>query len=446
MKRLLLALFVLAAYSSLHAQMTVTTDRFDFGSPYRYAFSIPMEYSYDQSPKLTIYDEQTRQLKIYDENLNLDKTVDLSMNRTFDYQLSYIKMTRTIKDVILSGVEEKSLNQTYDQFIHLEMMMDPNVTKESCPIVVQNGDSIIQFSSTYGNPELRYFAYDYYGTKYPYYTFKIKNGIVYSCRMKYDVVYTDWTLGETETKDYHKDLDLIRLCNINLNNDVGSRPEYYFYVSQTLFNDDAAYEYIIPKYTLAKKGNTSGTPTEATTSPSYESEDIELEKDSLITDKSSLALSGFQIISSEGNVVKDIDFDDGFTGRIDPDECHILTIGSNMYLVFDGDNANNESSSIFYKFDKNTTDIKTAKIMSGTMTIRHTAGNHSSTININLSDGNENGSDIDIISANGSLMKKITMPTRQKTARVLFSGPAGVYCVSRVQKGSVRETKKIILK
>ncbi len=50
------------------------------------------------------------------------------------------------------------------------------------------------------------------------------------------------------------------------------------------------------------------------------------------------------------------------------------------------------------------------------------------------------------MSATGAKVKAINVPAGQTRAQVSVSGPTGVYCVSRLQKGKVSETKKIVVK
>ena len=95
------------------------------------------------------------------------------------------------------------------------------------------------------------------------------------------------------------------MCNINLNQGDGE-DERYFELSQTLFNKDAAYEYIMPKYKL---GTSTGVPNgtlpenygEVITSRSY-----------IISEPNEVVLEGFQIVSESGDIVSDITFGDGF--------------------------------------------------------------------------------------------------------------------------------------
>ena len=68
------------------------------------------------------------------------------------------------------------------------------------------------------------------------------------------------------------------------------------------------------------------------------------------------------------------------------------------------------------------------------------------TIDINLKDDNNAGSEIAIISTNGTQVKRISMPANRTTSQININAPAGLYCVSRMQKGKVVETKKIVIK
>ena len=80
------------------------------------------------------------------------------------------------------------------------------------------------------------------------------------------------------------------------------------------------------------------------------------------------------------------------------------------------------------------------------MSISPTIASGSSTINVTFDDGNEKGSDIVLVSANGSAIKTYHVPAGQTSTKIQTNTSAGVYCVSRMQKNKAAETKKIIIK
>lgn len=65
---------------------------------------------------------------------------------------------------------------------------------------------------------------------------------------------------------------------------------------------------------------------------------------------------------------------------------------------------------------------------------------------ISLKDDNKDGSDITVVSANGIQVDRVSIPANQTSSQFSVKASAGVYCVNRIRKGKVVETKKIVIK
>lgn len=314
-------------------------------------------------------------------------------------------------------------------------------------MILENGDSLITTGyDSYFNqdPTQNFFFYNQFGRKYPINYWIFSKGKAYHYRANYEIEYTDWHPVGTHISIEHKEIECIKLFNINLNN-KDTRSNNYFTVSQTLFNNDADYEYIIPKYKLSSKGISDFYDFNNLTFVEPSKQKIDTIKSTLITKESKSVLAGFKIVSANGTVVKDLDFNADFEGYIDTRSAYVITIGRNIYLAFDGE-VNGVSSTVFYKINRTTTEIKQVKMETAAMTLSPVVAERNATIDINLKDDNNAGSEIAIISTNGTQVKRISMPANQTTSQININAPAGLYCVSRMQKGKVVETKKIVIK
>ena len=444
MRKLLLSLYLLAFATVSEAQMVVTS-RMELGSPYDYALSIPKEFSYDGKPLITMYDNSDKKnLLIYDENLNLIKQVDMTKSFSFDYSLTYQDEVRHVNNVKEINKTQTSLDMSFAEWKSMQSKIDPGFTTSALNIQVQeDGDSVITYKSNYTSLKNLYFAYSTFGVKYPKLYWLAIKGNMYECETNYEVEYSDWQVTNTYTQNKQEKLDRIRLCNINLNFGDG-RANYYFIASQTLFNNDENFEYIIPKYKLSKNRNVGGFLSDSDTD---EEESIDTLKTTCISEQSDLCLSGFQIVSSEGNVINNIDFDSGEgVSILDLDCAFVITIGSSTYLAFDGYDSNDKQATLFYKINRTTSDVKKVKIALNSMLVSSTAEEHNAIVNINFTDENNGGSNIVVTSTNGVNVKKVTVPSNQKSVQFNFAGNAGVYCISRVQKGKISEVKKVLIK
>ena len=425
------------------------TGRFDFGYDRDAALSIPKEFSYDEKPYLMMYDGNDKNtIQIYDDNLEVVKRITMKESLPFNYQLTYQDQSREV--VAVNEVEKGEFCRydSYDEFLEREKNVDPKFD-ESRFITEDLGDGTKKIKVDYSRfdgyttNEQMYYNYSYFGLKYPklYFIDTGKNFIGY--KASYTVQYSDWKDAGTRVVDFTEDQKRIRLLNINLNNGDG-RTTSYFEVSQTLFNNDPSYEYIMPKYKLSKNSNITGS--NISIGSEYDKEKIITTNSEVISEEKEIALAGFQILSENGTIISDITFDSGFEGSLYFNPAFVITIGDNVYLAFDG-YCNNTSSTIFYKIDKgNTNKIQKVKIAPSSMRISPTVAKSGSTINVTFNDANEKGSDIVVVSASGAAMGSFHVPAGQTSAQIKANTSAGMYCVSRLQKDKVKETKKIIVK
>ncbi len=446
MKRIIFLLTTCACMLSTHAQMTVIS-HFSFGNRDN-VITIPQEFSYDNSPKLTMYNfnPDSKNVLIYDENLSLIKTINLERKMTFDYQLSYNDEKREIKAVKETSkylIEHSGIN-SYQDFISEGKLYDLNFENRLTTVILENGDSLVTVYDRSFNQDstINFFFYNQFGRKYPTNYWIFSKGKAYHYRANYEIEYTDWHPAGTHISNEHKEMEYIKLLNINLNN-CDAHSKNYFIVSQTLFNNDAEYEYIVPKYKLSSKGISDSYDQISDNDPSRQV--IDTIKSTLITKDSEIVLAGFKIVSVNGTVVKDLDFSEDFEGYIYTSYAYVITIGKNTYLAFNG-KINGVNSTVFYKINRTTTEIKQVKMETAAMTLSPVVAERNATIDINLKDDNNAGSEIAIISTNGTQVKRISMPANQTTSQININAPAGLYCVSRMQKGKVVETKKIVIK
>lgn len=447
MKQNLFTTLLVAFAASTCAMAQKVTDQIYFGDIRYPAIAIPSEFSYNDTPVMTLYDDKNT-VNILDENLDVLKTISLK-NLSYNYQLEYKKEEREVTEVTELGKRERYVYSSYENFLSNVEAAYPRFDGSQLSVTnLENGDKkiVLNYEALVGyNLGDYYYAYNYFGKKYPkQYFIQHDEEVTQYSGVLYSVSYSDWKDAGTITEDKTKELGRISLVNINLN-----KGEYraikYFEVSQTLFNDDESYEYLVPKLKLAKVGNVGGS--------SYsdvfisDNEKIETSRTACVSEESQLALAGFQVVSESGTVINTIDFDTDFNGNIDLSIAYVITIGKNVYLAFDGSESGNGSKTIFFKIDRTTSSIQQAKsVPAALMQIAPTIAKSGSQINVNFGDDNKDGSQIEVISASGAKVQTMNVPAGQKTAQFSVNGASGLYCVSRVQKNQPRETKKIIIK
>lgn len=428
-----------------HAQ-TKVTEEMDLGYPDRNALSIPKEFCYGNTPLLTMYDNtEERNLLVYDENINLVKTINIRQEKTFNYQLLYQDEEREITAVNATETEQ-TLNITYEQWIVQQSRVDPSFSEEKVSITKEaNGDSliIVDLTNPYVPIEQLYFNYNYFGKQYPKRYWRSKSGQMYQYAITYAVTYGDWHSVGTRTENRQETLRRLQLCNINLNYGDG-RANYYFEASQTLFNNDEEFEYIIPKYELSANGSGGGSSNDVIVEPSYGEETIETHRSTIISEKSKLALVGFQVVTAEGNVINDLLFDKDFNASIRSNYAYVITIGSMTYLAFDG-YMNDKSCTVFYRIDRDGTNmIRKVNAAPARMMVSPTIANRTEQITVTLDEKN-NAHEIIVVDSAGKIVKRVPIAAGQKTVSFPAQGLSqGLNIVNATDKATVNSCKIII--
>ena len=438
---------------------TTTTGNIRFSSiEGNNCMSIPKAFTYNHKPLLTFRDgtdewnKASSKINIYDENIDLVKSFDVLDDKKFYYTLSYNVQTRRVKDVNKT-VDSREIGtyETLDEWIEEQKRYDANIKNALVIKTLDNGDKMVSVDyskADMGNNESMYYCYYYFGLQYPRRYWVWSKGIMYQYGANYSVDYTEWEDTGTKNVDKSVALSHLYLCNVDLDNDAAfGCGNHLFDVSQTLFNADDDFEYIIPKCAMSANypGASMGS---VDTSEAWYADRIITEQTSIVPgSKSNVVMTGFQVVSSNGNVVKDLNFENGFEAAIADDDYYaaVITMGGNRYLAFNGW-ANGKEGTIFFKIDKASTSIKQLKITNATMTLKPNVVNKNATINVMLGDDNDKGSDIIVTSTMGAKIKTVNVPAGQTQTQLSVNAPAGVYCVSRILNGKVNNTKKVLVK
>lgn len=436
--------------SIILATMTITsvaqtiTDRIEFEYN-SIPLSTPKEFSYNNIPNLIMYDGYgNNTLTIYDDNLEMVKRITMKEEVPFNYEQTYNDEVRDFIGVKEIKKEESEHFESYQDFLSYYSRIYPYFSESRLKITdLEDGKRKIIVDCNIYDPANDYFNYETFEKKYPKLYYIDDGNTIKGYKITYENQYTEWKSIGTRVENCTKSQKRMRFYYINLNQG-DCKADSYFEVSQTLFNDDASFEYITPKYKLSTKGFLVDDNRDILAEESDEK--IITTRSINISEEKKIVLAGIQVMSEDGTIISDITFDSGFEGRIDLHRAYAISIGNNTYIAFDGD-YNNSLSTIFYKIEKkNANAIQKVKIAPSTMSISPTIASGSSTINVTFDDGNEKGSDIVLVSANGSAIKTYHVPAGQTSTKIQTNTSAGVYCVSRMQKNKAAETKKIIIK
>ena len=400
---------------------------------------IPKDYSFDGNAKLHFYDYDDN-ISVYDDNIEVVKQFKLT-DQTFSFERTYVTKTREVKNVaseVLNSevyIDFNDYHMSYEEWLNQQEMMggtDYTFIKKEMP------DGTIKLYGYYSwSVESTIFAFNYFGAEYPmvYLLYNPTEGIIYRYNVRYKVEYTDWKEGEKETvsETYTSNPMKLHYWNMALGQ---SEEGPSFYVSQTLFNEDEDYEYIVPKYTIVDESDVSSGD------PDYAHEIVLSRRVTLSSGYP--AQTGFRVMSSDGSVIKDIDFEEGFLLDEYSNDQYLIVMGNKTYIAIDGEYKDGESYQrgiVFYLVDGKETAIKQVK----TAPIKMKVTKRANTIDVHLLNTDQ-PSNIVVTNMNGMTLAKQNARAGQSEVMINTTAPSGVYNVSRIQNGKVVDSSKVVLK
>ena len=373
-------------------------------------------YSYDD-------DSESEYCKILDEDLQEVKTINLkeatcnwyndieerAETSTVDYEY-YNEFAISQYDGSTTFTEEEALSYLVDAF---------HYSKDEL-IVDKHNPGYVFFYNKYDyeviNGEIYARTYWYINTENKF--FRV------DCYYRVERSFKgEWTTRKEEGVDNEG------IISIYLNDWRSSYADgESFRLSQTLFNDDAAFEYMLPLMEIQKG----------------ELEEIDRDGDGEIDYKQtsySPQTVGFSIVSETGTVLQSIRFDEGFTSWSDLN-ADIYLMGDKCYLVFEGSLKNWNDACLVYSLDRTSNSIQKVAMHVGPK-VSPTVADRSETITVEL--GETNAREIQVVNAAGKTTLRV--PVRNGQKQVSFSArnlSRGINVVNVVGDKNSNQTKVIV--
>jgi hypothetical protein len=411
---------------------------------------IPAQFTINNVPILHIeqgddyeYDEEEYTIALYNDDI--EKIAEVRpISHSFDYTLTYQTQTREVKEVIKEEIYREEMRRLEEWYTLKDFIND--YFWGGADVEVVDGDTIIlpretRNIETRGIYDHAYFGYEYFGTKYPFEYYLCKDNVIYRIRAEYFATYTDWSPASERTENESCELPVLSIYYHDFDAQAESNR---FTLSQTLFNSDDKFEYIIPKMVLTDISNY------ITSVPSM-GNSLVLTKSELVSDYAYPTCKGLQVVSSDGTILHDINFTDGFymeNGEYDGFDIYGITIGGKDYLIVKGymesedDDEEDNSCALFYRINRETSSLQEVKSLPVKMRVKPQA----STINVQLSANTSEASEIIMTNASGATVARKYIPAGECTATFKTSLPKGVYNITRFQNGKNIENGKVMMK
>lgn len=277
---------------------------------------------------------------------------------------------------------------------------------------IDQGDEIWMLPAN----EWDYLEYNYFGEKYPTSILVYKDGTISQINIQYtcDYGYIGYNKeGYEITDSRYATPESIELVSPN-GYDTNS-----FKISQTLFNEDEACEWIIPTYSTVE------------VSDSTEYEKIEGKK---------IVTSGFKVISQNGSTISDV---------VLPAECNGEFVDFSLYTTDAGTFlliASDYEYYMVYKVEKSSSSIK-AIGAPRKVSVSPTAPRQGTPVNVNLGEIAGNDTKVSVVSVAGRTeLVQTIKPGSTETVIDTDRLERGVYVVVVDNGISKRETTKIVVR
>lgn len=404
---------------------------------------VPREFSATNRPLLHFVDEGV--VSLYNDDI--EKVAEVAINnRKFEYTLSYAEQTREVKAVTHVLLKEDLIRtfdavNTFEQYVANERQLGgPDFRMEQR--LLDDGRTMLYGYYDWMGSSM-FFAYDYFGNQYPrnYLIYDPANLTLTQQVVSYNVEYTDWVAQPAQDVTQTVDLDILKLRYRNLDADV-CHDGGDFVVSQTLFDSDGDYEYIVPKIRLSETANAPQDVVIDFDSGTSTNESIVLRQATCLTQARYPVVSGFSIVSSDGSISHDIDLGEGYA-LASQDELLIITLGGKTYLAaecWDEGSTEPESCFVFYRIDTATRGLQRANVASCRMNVVQ----ESRSLHINLPD-TDSASRILVIDSAGRTIAQADIAAGQRSTTINIASPSGTYDIIRLQGGVRTHSTKTII-
>ncbi len=403
----------------------------------------PKEFSVDNVPSLYVfsYGADEAKINIYDDNLEVKKSITPQIPGVNYYTIrKYLEPIR----VVSKETEYCHENQetTWNPETGSEVM---EFTAESAEkyITEQRGYTVREKKETseavffYLSEEHNYYRYEDYAYQYPnrYYRFDKSTSYLYECNDDYVEKISYPTTWKEEREDQVLYPSLINL-DLDLLHQEGSS-----HLTQTLFNTDAAYEYLLPVYTVE-------TVVEYEGQAGYDEvkgEDVVIEKFSGTQPR----LTGVKVVNDAGATVTTISFDSNFSmysgSSISPD---VFDLGGKKYLAFNGyiQKSADESVSaiVIYSIDSETSAVRQVAMETG-MRVNPTIAHRSDMITVSLEGDSNKVRKVRVVNAAGKTVKVVNVPAGQRSIQLHANELSNGLNIVNVE-GEAANTCKVIVR
>lgn len=403
-KKLLMAMMLLMVSMTINAQ----TKKEVFEDMYNSFKMTPADYSVDNKSSLYFYNSDvngTPTFYIFDNDFNKQKTIEVPVTPVSYYTITQEREQEQVAVKYYSNEDKVSTWDNGNEVFIFTAESAENYAKERYG-EIRTKNETSEAIIFYFNAEYTYYQYENYGYKYPtsYFKYEKSTSFLYECRDDYTMVSTyidSWK--EPVREDYQATPYPESIGR------VSDEDKKSFYLSQTLFNTDNAYEYVMPIITTETQEVQQMGWDEAT------QQEVVVSKITGTTTRT----SGLKIVNENGATVNTITFDSNFDSNFY--DVSIIDLNGNIYLAVKGtlkkSATESVSATIIYSIDSQTNSVRQLSMEEG-MKVSPTMPRRSEMITITLEGNSDQSRQVNIVNATGKTVKRIVVPAGQRSIQV----------------------------
>lgn len=406
---------------------------------------VPGKFTYSQSPLITVLSEPESaegaqpngKLTIMDSQTNVVKTLDIPFeNRcsTTHTERAVVKPTGAEKANSYENASgEISEDVTIRSSIDFANYMNNYLQTRSdtyVPYFVPGETGVIACCRS---NEYYFYLPTFLGLTYPTEYYVLRGNFIYRINVSYKPLYDEadaaWTnMGDEQDRGGYFEHLGFEFASFGTGTE-GNYLDVDIYATQTLFNDDEAWEYLVP------------VQEENSTIWNVRVDEVTTEGIVLYRSVSKgMKTTAINVVSENGTVLASIPCG----GELEKDYLQVLLLEGTIFFQLGlYDNYNHEYYNYLYRYDKEGGDLDKVAAVRRSNRFATLDGDR---LDVNLEDADANGNLL-LTNSLGKVLHSEKVQRGKGSASINTSSlPEGIYNITLMQRGKVRKNQKMLIK
>lgn len=406
---------------------------------------VPGKFTYSQSPLITVLSEPESaeggqpngKLTIMDSQTNVVKTLDIPFeNRCYTSHTERAVVKPTGAEKVTSWdnhwgeiPEDVTIKSSIDFANYMNNYLQTR-SDTYVPYFVPGENGVIACCRSY---ESYFYLPTFLGLTYPTEYYVLRGNFIYRINVSYKPLYNEadavWTnMGDEQDWGGYSEPFSFEFASFGTGTE-GNYLDVDIYATQTLFNDDEAWEYLVP--VQEENSRIQDVRVDEVTT-----EGIVLYR----TVRKGMKTTAINVVSENGTVLASIPVG----GELSKDYLEVFLLEGTIFfqLGFYGNNSS-EYYYCLYRYDKQGGDLDKVAAVRRSNRFATLDGDR---LDVNLEDADANGNLL-LTNSLGKVLHSEKVQRGKGSASINTSSlPEGIYNVTLMQRGKVRKNQKMLIK